>query len=208
MRHTGSGKSTLINLLSKFYQPGSGKLKIDDHDITHIRSDSLRRQIGLVAQHNFLFTGTIMDNIRLGKPDASMDDVHRAVRALDFEDLIDSLPQGYQTLVGERGTGISLGQRQLICFARALLADPRILILDEATASVDTVTEARLQKALARLTQGRTSFIVAHRLSTIRNADKVIVLDQGKIIESGSHNELLKANGHYAALYRQLIEEA
>ncbi|MCC5834183.1 MAG: ABC transporter ATP-binding protein [Opitutales bacterium] len=206
--HTGSGKSTLINLISKFYPAGSGKIEIDGYDISRIRSDSLRSQIGLVAQHNFLFSGTIIDNIRLGKPDASVEEVHQAVRALDFEDLIDSLPKGYQTIVGERGTGISLGQRQLICFARAMLADPRILILDEATASVDTVTEARLQKALAALTQNRTSFIVAHRLSTIRNADKVIVLDQGKIIESGSHNELLKANGQYASLYRQLVEEA
>lgn len=206
--HTGSGKSTLINLITKFYPPGSGKLEIDGYDITDISSQSLRRQIGLVAQHNFLFSGSIMDNIRLGKADASMEDVHRAVKALDFQDLIDSLPQGYQTHVGERGTGISLGQRQLICFARAMLADPRILILDEATASVDTVTEARLQKALAALTKDRTSFIVAHRLSTIRKADKVIVLDQGKIIETGSHNELLKANGQYATLYRQLVEEA
>ncbi len=206
--HTGSGKSTLINLISKFHPAGSGKIEIDGHDISRIRSESLRRQIGLVAQHNFLFSGTIIDNIRLGNPDASVEEVHRAVRALDFEDLIDSLPQGYETIVGERGTGISLGQRQLICFARAMLADPRILILDEATASVDTVTEARLQKALAALTQNRTSFIVAHRLSTIRKADRVIVLDKGKIIENGSHNELLKANGQYAALYRQLVEEA
>ena len=205
--HTGSGKSTLINLISKFYPPGSGRIEIDGYDITRISSDSLRRQIGLVAQHNFLFSGSIIDNIRLGKPDASIEDVHRAVQALDFQDLIDSLPQGYDTIVGERGTGISLGQRQLICFARAMLADPRILILDEATASVDTVTEARLQRALAALMKNRTSFIVAHRLSTIRKADKVVVLDKGKIIESGSHNELLKANGQYATLYRQLVEE-
>lgn len=205
--HTGSGKSTLINLLSKFYPPESGKIEIDSYDITRLSSHSLRRQIGMVAQHNFLFSGTIIDNIRLGKPNASIEDVQKVVVALDFEDLIKSLPQGYKTIVGERGTGISLGQRQLICFARAMLADPRILILDEATASVDTVTEARLQNALSTLTKNRTSFIVAHRLSTIRKADKVIVLDQGKIVEQGTHNELLKSNGQYATLYRKLIEE-
>lgn len=181
--HTGSGKTTITNLLAKFYQPTSGRVLIDGRDIAGVTGPSLRRQIGIVLQQNFLFSGTVLDNIRLGKPQASDAEVVEAVRGLDCLDLLESLPHGLQTQVGERGTSLSLGQRQLVCFARAMLADPRILILDEATSSVDTVTEARVQAALAALLRGRTSFVVAHRLSTIRNADQVLMLDDGRIVE-------------------------
>lgn len=181
--HTGSGKTTITNLIAKFYQPTSGRVLIDGHDIAGVTSQSLRRQIGIVLQQNFLFSGTVLDNIRLGKPGASDAEVVEAVRSLDCLDMLEALPRGLHTQVGERGTSLSLGQRQLVCFARAMLADPRILILDEATSSVDTVTEARVQSALAVLLEGRTSFVVAHRLSTIRNADQVIVLDDGCIVE-------------------------
>ena len=181
--HTGSGKTTITNLLAKFYQPTSGRILIDGRDIAGATGRSLRRQIGIVLQQNFLFSGTVLDNIRFGKPGASDADVVRAVRALDCLDLLDALPRGLHTEVGERGTSLSLGQRQLVCFARAMLADPRILILDEATSSVDTVTEARVQAALAALLRGRTSFVVAHRLSTIRDADQVLVLADGRIVE-------------------------
>jgi ATP-binding cassette subfamily B protein len=161
--------------------------------------------MGIVSQQNFLFTGTVMDNIRFGKPAATDEEIVAIVRQLDFLDVIGSLSAGFATQVGERGANLSLGQRQLICFARAMLADPRILILDEATSSVDAVTEARIQRALATLLQGRTSFVVAHRLSTIRHADLVLVLDHGKIVERGTHTQLLEANGTYAELYRQFV---
>ncbi|HJT33728.1 MAG TPA: ABC transporter ATP-binding protein [Pirellulales bacterium] len=181
--HTGSGKTTITNLIAKFYQPTAGRVLIDGLDIAGVTGPSLRRQIGIVLQQNFLFSGTVLDNIRLGKPQASDEEVFEAVRSLDCLDLLEALPQGLHTQVGERGTSLSLGQRQLVCFARAMLADPRILILDEATSSVDTVTEARVQAALAALLRGRTSFVVAHRLSTIRNADQVLLLDDGRIVE-------------------------
>lgn len=181
--HTGSGKTSITNLIAKFYQPTSGRILIDGHDIAEVTSHSLRRQIGIVLQQNFLFSGTVLDNIRLGDPDASDDEVRDAVRSLDCLDLFEALPRGLHTEVGERGTSLSLGQRQLVCFARAMLANPRILILDEATSSVDTLTEARVQAALATLLEGRTSFVVAHRLSTIRNADKILVLSDGHIVE-------------------------
>ncbi|MGJ3242222.1 MAG: ABC transporter ATP-binding protein [Opitutales bacterium] len=202
--HTGSGKSSIINLVSKFYLPDSGRILIDGHDITGVTSDSLHHQMGMVQQTNFLFTGTIMDNIRFGRPDATDQEVVEAVRSLDCLDLIGALPQGFSTEVGERGGSISLGQRQLVCFARAMLANPRILILDEATSAIDTVTEARLQTALDKLLNGRTSFVVAHRLSTIRNADKVLVLDHGRLMEEGPHDELMQIpDGIYAGLYEQ-----
>lgn len=203
--HTGSGKSTITSLIAKFYLPTDGQLLIDGLDIRKIRGRSLTQQIGIVLQQNFLFSGTVMDNIRTGRSDASDQDVIDAARRLDCLDLFESMPQGLMTEVGERGGNLSLGQRQLVCFTRAMLADPRILILDEATSSVDTMTEARIQKALSVLLEGRTSFVVAHRLSTVRHADQVLVLDQGEIVERGTHNELLTHGGTYANLYRQFI---
>ena len=201
--HTGSGKTSIINLIAKFYLPTDGELCIDGKDIQKLTGHSIRRQMGIVLQTNFLFTGTVMDNIRLGRPEATDDEVRQAARSLDCLDLLESLPNGLATEVGERGTSLSLGQRQLICFSRALLADPRILILDEATSSVDTITESRLQQALALLLEGRTSFVVAHRLSTIRRADQILVLKEGQIVERGSHLELLAQRGDYHDLYRQ-----
>ena len=201
--HTGSGKTSIINLIAKFYLPTDGKLCIDGQDIQKLTGHSIRRQMAIVLQTNFLFTGTVMDNIRVGRPEATDDEVRQAARSLDCLDLLESLPNGLKTEVGERGTSLSLGQRQLICFSRALLADPRILILDEATSSVDTITESRLQQALVLLLEGRTSFVVAHRLSTIRRADQILVLKEGQIVERGSHLELLAQRGDYHDLYRQ-----
>lgn len=201
--HTGSGKSSIINLVAKFYLTTAGEVLIDGHEIRQLTSESLHRQMGIVLQQNFLFSGTLLDNIRLGRPEATDEDVIAAVRALDCLDIIGELPNGLATVVGERGSGISVGQRQLICFARAMLADPRVLILDEATSAIDTLTEARLQKALEHLLRGRTAFVVAHRLSTIRNADLVLVLDQGRIVERGRHDELVALGGVYAGLHRQ-----
>lgn len=203
--HTGSGKSSIVNLITKFYLPNEGAVLIDGHDTRSIKGDSIHRQMGIVSQQNFLFTGTIMDNIRVGRPAATDEEVTDAVRKLDFLDIIGSLSAGFATQVGERGANLSLGQRQLVCFARAMIADPRILILDEATSSVDSVTEARVQRALVALVRGRTSFIVAHRLSTIRHADLVLVLDHGAIVECGTHVQLLQADGVYAQLYRQFV---
>ena len=203
--HTGSGKSSMINLIAKFYLPQQGEVLIDGFDTRGIRGDSLHRQMGIVSQQNFLFTGTVMENIRFARPTATDEEVVDAVRKLDFLDVIGSLAAGFATPVGEHGANLSLGQRQLVCFARAMLADPRILILDEATSSVDAVTEARIQRALTALLQGRTSFVVAHRLSTIRHADLVLVLAHGKLVERGTHHQLLAANGPYAEMYRQFV---
>jgi ATP-binding cassette subfamily B protein len=205
--HTGSGKTSIINLVSKFYLPTTGRVLIDGHDMTRLSGDSLHHRMGIVLQQNFLFYGTVAENIRVGKPAASDDEIRDVLRRLDCEDLLAALPHGIDTQVGERGVTLSAGQRQLICFARALLADPRILILDEATSSIDSRTEARLQAALATLLRGRTSFVVAHRLSTIRNADLVLVLDHGRIVERGRHAELLRVGGVYAGLYRRFVQQ-
>lgn len=204
--HTGSGKSSIINLISKFYLPTEGEVLIDGHEIRQLTGLSLHHQMGMVQQQNFLFSGTVRANICMSKPNATDDEVREASRQLDCLETFEALPQGFQTQVGEKGSALSVGQRQLICFTRALLADPRIVILDEATSSIDALTEERLQKALAALLHGRTSFIVAHRLSTIRHADQVLVLDQGRVIEHGRHKELLALGGQYAELYRQFIQ--
>ena len=162
--------------------------------------------MGMVQQQNFLFSGTVLENLRLARPEATEAEVRAAAAQLDCIDILDALPAGLHTEVGERGASLSVGQRQLVCFTRALLADPRLVILDEATSSIDALTESRLQKALVTLLRGRTSFVVAHRLSTIRHADLVLVLDQGRVIERGTHPELLARGGHYAALYRQFVQ--
>ncbi|WP_336771920.1 ABC transporter ATP-binding protein [Paenibacillus sp. MMO-58] len=198
--HTGSGKSTIINLLCRFYDPVSGVVRIDGQDIRNITLDSLRSQVGLVMQDTFIFSGTIRDNIRYGCLDATDNEIVEAAKAVNAHDFIMSLPDGYDTEVEERGNVLSMGQRQLLSFARALLADPRVLILDEATASIDTETELKIQEALKTLLKGRTSFMIAHRLSTIRNADEIIVLDHGRIVEQGNHEALIKKNGVYNGL--------
>jgi ATP-binding cassette subfamily B protein len=205
---SGSGKTSIINLIAKFYTPSAGRVLVDGRDIREIQADSLHRRMGIVLQQNFLFEGTVADNIRVGRPGAADSEVVDAVRRLDCLDLLQSLPAGFETQVGERGAKLSVGQRQLVCFARALLADPSILILDEATSSVDSRTEARLQAALSLLLAGRTSFVVAHRLSTIRHADLVLVLDHGHIIERGRHDELLAGGGVYQRLYRRFAQAA
>ena len=203
--HTGSGKSSIINLASKFYLPTAGEVFVDGREIRTLTSRSLHRQMGMVQQSNFLFAGSVLDNIRYSRPEATEAEVRATLGKLGCADMFDSLPQGLATVVGERGGGISTGQRQLVCFARALIADPRLLILDEATSAIDALTEARLQQALVTLLAGRTSFVVAHRLSTIRHADLVLVLDHGRIVERGTHDELLSLKKHYAALHEQFV---
>ncbi|WP_063336438.1 ABC transporter ATP-binding protein [Pelobacter seleniigenes] len=199
--HTGAGKTTIVNLLSRFYDPQQGTIRIDGIDISTVSRDSLRRQLGVVLQQSFLFSESVLENIRYGRLDASDEEVMTAARLAHADGFIRRLPQGYDTLLSERGGNLSEGQRQLVTIARAILADPAILILDEATSSVDTRTEARIQKALQELMTGRTSFVIAHRLSTIATADQVIVIDQGRIIEQGTHDTLLARQGTYHRLY-------
>jgi len=203
---TGAGKTTVINLLCRFYEPQKGKITIDNNDLNKVSIKSLRDQIGLALQDTFLFSGTIRDNISYGRPEVSDKEVEEAARSVYIHDFISSLPQGYDTEVRERGANFSMGQRQLISFARVLLINPRIIILDEATSSVDNQTEASIQKALHRLTAGRTSFIIAHRLSTIRNADKILVIDRGRVVQEGAHNDLASSEGTYRDLLRIQIE--
>jgi len=200
--HTGAGKSTIINLLCRFYDPVQGRITIDGHDLRDVAQRSLHRQLGIVLQDTFLFSGTIRDNIRYGRPEASDDEVVASAKAVNAHDFIMNLPQGYDTEVQERGARLSVGQRQLVSFARAILCDPRIIILDEATSSVDAYTELLIQEALEVLLKGRTAFVIAHRLSTVRRADRIIAMDQGRIVEEGTHDELLKLeNGVYRNLY-------
>ncbi|MFV9504344.1 MAG: ABC transporter ATP-binding protein [Oscillochloridaceae bacterium umkhey_bin13] len=198
---TGAGKTTIINLIPRFYEVSAGQVQIDGHDVRDVTQASLRRQIGIVLQDAFLFADTIMNNIRYGRVEASDDEVIAAARLAEAHTFIERLPEGYQTVLGERGSGLSQGQRQLIAIARAALANPRILILDEATSSVDTRTERLIQRAFDQLLQGRTSFVIAHRLSTIRNADQVLMVQGGQIVERGTHTELLALRGAYYALY-------
>ena len=198
---TGAGKSTIVNLISRFYNIDSGKILIDGIDINSVTIKSLRKQMGVMMQDSFIFSGTIMDNIRYGNREASDEDVIRAAKTVCAHDFIMSMENGYQTQVNERGSRLSAGQRQLISFARALLADPKILILDEATSSIDTETELLLQQGLQELLKGRTSFIIAHRLSTIKSSSCIMYIDQGNILEKGTHDELMAKDGYYKELY-------
>lgn len=197
---TGAGKTTIVNLLSRFYNPDDGQILIDGLDLQDLQIKSIRKQVGVMLQDSFLFSGTIMDNIRYGRLDATDEECMAAAKAVQAHEFITAFPDGYNTKLSANGGGLSQGQKQLISFARVLLSDPRILILDEATSSVDTHTEKALQKGLGELLKGRTSFIIAHRLSTIRNADVIFYVDHGEIVERGNHNELIKLGGHYAKM--------
>jgi len=203
--HTGCGKTTIVSLLSRFYDVTRGRITIDGHDIRQLMQKSLHAQTGLILQENFLFNGTLMENLKYARPGMSDDEVMQICDWLGCHELFERLPQGYQTQVGERGENLSAGQRQLVSICRAMVADPRILMLDEATSSVDTQTELAIQHALEKLFKKRTCFIVAHRLSTVRRADMILVMDHGRIVERGSHEELLARGGLYAALHKQFM---
>jgi ABC-type multidrug transport system fused ATPase/permease subunit len=205
---TGAGKSTFVKLVARFHDPTRGRVLVDGHDLRDVTEKSLRSQLGMVPQEGFLFSGTIRDNIAFGRPHASEDEVLEAARAVGAHEFISALPAGYDTEVGERGGHLSAGQRQLVAFARAAVADPRILILDEATSNVDVHTEGRIEAGLRRLLAGRTAIVIAHRLSTIQGAGRIIVLDHGRVVEQGTHDELLEAGGAYARLYRDWAEQA
>ncbi len=202
---TGSGKTTIINLIPRFYDPSDGRVMIDGHDLREITLESLRSQIGIVLQETTLFAGTIRDNIAFGKTDATLDEVIAAAQAAEAHDFIMSFPEGYDTAVGERGTTLSGGQKQRIAIARALLLNPRILILDDSTSSVDLATEARIQKALDRLMEGRTSFVIAQRISTVRHASQILVLDKGNVVARGTHAELMEDSPIYAEIYNSQL---
>jgi ATP-binding cassette subfamily B protein len=206
---TGSGKTTIINLLPRFYDPSEGRITIDGHDLRDVTLDSLRSQIGIVLQETTLFSGSIRENIAFGKPDATLEEIQKAARAAAAHDFIMSFPDGYDTHVGERGTTLSGGQKQRVAIARALLLNPRILILDDSTSSVDINTEAQIQKALETLMKGRTSFVIAQRISTVINADKILVLDKGEVVAQGKHADLMEEEPIYAEIYNsQLLPES
>ncbi|MFY7952857.1 MAG: ABC transporter ATP-binding protein, partial [Armatimonadaceae bacterium] len=201
--HSGAGKTTAINLIARFYDPNEGRVLIDGMDMRSVKLEDLRRQMGIVLQEPFLFPGTIAENIAYAKPDATIEDIFQAAKAANAHDFIMRFPDGYDTQVGERGARLSGGERQRLSIARAILHDPRILILDEATASVDTETEKQIQEAIQRLISGRTTFAIAHRLSTLRHADRLVVVEKGRIAETGTHDELMTKEG---GIFRKLVE--
>ena len=202
---TGSGKTSIINLLPRFYDPTEGGITIDGHDLRDVTLDSLRSQIGIVLQETTLFSGTIRENIAFGKPEATLEEIQSAAKSAAAHDFIMSFPEGYDTHVGERGTTLSGGQKQRVAIARALLLDPRILILDDSTSSVDVATESHIQEALETLMKGRTSFVIAQRISTVMNADKILVLEKGEVVAQGKHAQLMEEEPIYAEIYNSQI---